>query len=175
MSNLRLHMRTRLAFAVIGLSCLASASLAQTPSSPAPSAQAEDVSRWRFVTESSGAAILGQEKVPEQGEIQSASTHTVLAQVHSSGVDGIATNYEVNCGKGTIRDLGSTAYAGLTERGKLPAASNEAVKFEDGTIYEAVALFACYRRTKSGDSRIVTGRLAAMEYGRKRVGKRSAR
>ena len=139
---------------------------------PAPllAQEAEDSSRWRYLSSTDQAVVLINDDVDGRTTTKTVTTYTAFAEPHSSGAVGYATSFEVDCRMETINDLGSVAHAADRELGRMPSQTADgAVQYKPGTLFGDVAAFACLRRVASEDRRVTTGRDAAVEYARKRA------
>ena len=139
---------------------------------PAPllAQEAEDSSRWRFLSSTDQAVVLISDDVDGRTTTKNVTTYTAFAEPHSSGAEGYTTSFEVDCRLETIHDLGSVAIAGDRELGRIPSQTADGkVSYRPGTLFGDVAAFACLRRVASEDRRVTTGRDAAVAYARKRA------
>lgn len=158
--------RTIFAMSLLPLAAVAFAQAAPTAT--------EDTSRWRYLTHAGEAGMLVTASTDEQTRgVRTLSTYTVLGQPHESGVDGLLTNYEVDCRRDTIKDLGSTAFAGDQNRGAVASATNnEARDVPPSTVFFVISEFACNGRVPATDRTIVTGRAAAIAHARRLMTRR---
>lgn len=156
-----------------GWAALAAAMVVMGSAAAAQDAPAEDTSRWRYLTKAGEMPIIVNDMIDGQRDIRKFTAHTILVQPHASGVDGITTEYEVNCRAETITDLGSIGYAGAEEKGRIPPQNDgNPNQYQAGTLFGDLIQYGCRRRVASGDRRVVTGKAAAVEYAKERAERR---
>lgn len=136
----------------------------------AQDAAAVDESRWRFLSSVGDTVVIIADDVEGQSDTKKVVTYTAFGKPHSSGAEGYTTDFEVNCQTETLKDLGSTAFAGQQAIGRMPSQTkDEAVHYDSGTLFGDIAAYACFRRVASGDRNVIRGRADAVAHARKRA------